>query len=120
MLTWGTNANLKPMTDYFRRTFDAGSVTDVTSLSLRALIDDAAVVYLNGTEIWRFNLPTGTITAATGASRAIAGAEENQWRTVAIPRTALVAGTNTLAVEVHNDVRSSSDITFDLELRPVR
>jgi chitodextrinase len=121
VLKWGADPNAKPITNYFRRTFDAGaSVADVTQLTLRALIDDAAVVYLNGTEIWRFNLPPGTITYTTRASRYIAGAEENLWRTITLPKSALVAGQNTLSVEVHQDLPSSSDVTFDLELRPVR
>lgn len=121
LLTWGSNAATKPITVYARSTFDAGtSIADVTGLQLRAMVDDGAVVYLNGTEVWRFNLPTGTVTNTTRASRFIAGAEEQQWRTVTLPTTALRTGQNTIAVEVHQDLPSSSDLTLDLELRPVR
>jgi len=38
-----------------------------TSLKLRYLIDDGAVFYLNGQEIYRYNMPTGTITSTTQA-----------------------------------------------------
>ena len=118
---WGSNATKKHITTYFRTSFDAGStVADVTGLNLRALVDDGAVVYLNGTEVWRFNLPTGTISNTTRASRYIAGAEEQQWRTVTLPKSALRAGTNTIAVEVHQDAPSSSDLSLDLELSPQR
>jgi len=121
LLTWGPNAATKPITVYARSTFDAGtSIADVTGLQLRAMVDDGAVVYLNGTEVWRFNLPAGSITNTTRASRYIAGAEEQQWRTVTLPTTALRTGQNTIAVEVHQDLPSSSDLTLDLELRPVR
>lgn len=121
LLKFGSNAAAKPITNYARVSFDAGSdISKVTGLSLRALIDDGAVVYLNGQEVWRFNLPTGTITSTTKASRYIAGSEEQLWRTTALPAGALRTGMNTVAVEVHNDQPASSDISLDLELRPVK
>ena len=119
-LTWGTDPNRKPLTVYARRTFTAGAVDDVQSLRLRLLVDDGAAVYLNGTELTRFNLPTGTLTASTRATRALSGTEESQWRVYAVPRTALRTGENVVAAEVHNDTGSSSDLSFDLELSPVR
>ena len=119
-LSWGNDPNRKPLTVYARRTFTAGVVDDVQSLRLRLLVDDGAAVYLNGTELTRFNLPTGTITASTRASRALSGTEESQWRVYTVPRTALRAGENVVAAEVHNDTGSSSDLSFDLELSPVR
>jgi alkaline phosphatase len=121
VLTWGSNPNAKPITSYARRTFDAGAtIGDVKNLALRLLIDDAAVVYLNGTEIQRFNLPTGTITSTTRATTYIVGDGESLWRTYTLPVGALRAGVNQLAVEIHQDAPSSSDTSFDLELRPVR
>lgn len=119
-LTWGSDPNHKPLTVYARRTFTAGTVDDVQALRLRLLVDDGAAVYLNGTELTRFNLPGGTLTASTRATRALSGAEESQWRVYTLPRTALRAGQNVVAAEVHNDSGSSSDLSFDLELSPVR
>lgn len=102
------------LTYYFRHAFTStGSSGPVL---LRILRDDGLVVYLNGTEVWRDNLPTGTITSATRASVAIAGADEQAWHEVNIPNL-LVEEENTLAVEVHNSSAGSSDISFDLELR---
>ena len=40
------------------------------------LRDDGVVVYLNGTEVFRSNLPTGTIAYTTLASTAIGGGDE--------------------------------------------
>lgn len=119
-LAWGSDPNRKPITFYARRTFEAGSVNDVIGLALRAVLDDAAVVYLNGVEIWRYNLPAGAITATTRASTAISGAAETRWNPATLPATALLAGTNVLAVEVHQDAPSSSDASFNLELLPRR
>jgi PKD repeat protein len=120
-LSWGSNSNAKPITNYFRRAFDAGQdISTVSGLTLRAVIDDGAVVYLNGQEVWRYNLPTGTITSTTRASRYVAGSAESQWQTISLPAEALKPGENTIAVEVHQDAPSSSDVSFNLELRPVR
>ncbi len=51
------------LTTYFRHTFNAANTAQ--SLDLSVLRDDGVVVYLNGTEIWRNNMPTGTITNTT-------------------------------------------------------
>ncbi|MGN6696154.1 MAG: YncE family protein, partial [Aquihabitans sp.] len=62
---FGPNANAKYLTTYFRTTFTALSVPDTLTLNL--LADDGAAVYLNGVEVVRDNLPTGTLTATTRA-----------------------------------------------------
>ena len=51
----------KYVTTYFRHGFGLADKSAMTSLRLRLLCDDGAVVYLNGSEIARFNMPTGTI-----------------------------------------------------------
>jgi hypothetical protein len=107
---YGSDPSNKAITTYFRTTFE---VTDLPgTLTLRLLADDGAVVYLNGTEVVRDNLPSGTITPTTRATTGRSGAEENQIRSFEVPVSALVTGTNTLAVEVHQDSRDSSDISF--------
>jgi Fibronectin type III domain len=120
-LGWGTNPSAKPVTNYMRLTFDAGSSIDaIQGLELRTIVDDAAVVYLNGQEVWRYNLPAGTITYTTRASRYVAGSAESIWNTTTVPTTHLNAGINTIAVEIHQDAPTSSDLSFNLELKPIR
>ena len=105
------------VTTYLRKSFDAGStLSGLTSLNLRALLDDGAVVYLNGQEIWRHNLPTGSVSARTAATVAVAGTAEQSWRSVVLPVGVLRTGRNTLAVEIHNSSTASSDLSFDLSL----
>ena len=111
--SWSTH----PTTTYFRRTFDAGSSTSaISSLRLRALVDDGAVVYLNGKEVWRTNLPSGTVSSSTRASTAVAGSAEQTWKSATISKSALRTGKNFLAVEVHQSSPTSSDLSFDLAL----
>jgi hypothetical protein len=111
-----TVANNRQWTTYFRRDFVVSNPALIASLSARLLRDDGAVVYLNGTEVWRDNLPAGLITNATPASASIGGAAESVWLTNVINRSLLVPGTNLLAAEIHQQSLSSSDIAFDFEL----
>src|SRR3546814_14474560 len=78
--------------------------------------DDGAIVYLNGVEVVRTNLPPGVITVGTYASAGVWGAEEQTYSTFDVPAGLLVEGTNVLAVSVHNESRSSSALSFDASL----
>jgi hypothetical protein len=51
------------------------------------------------------------------ASATVSGADESAFFGSALPADLLEAGTNILAVEVHQVNDTSSDISFDLELR---
>ncbi len=117
---YGPSATAKYITTYFRRTFTVTDPSQIAALTLRLLRDDGAVVYLNGTEVVRSNLPAGTITSATRASVDVTGADESAWTPYAIDPTRLVAGTNTLAVEIHQASSGSSDISFDLGLEATK
>lgn len=103
-------------TNYFRHRFilDAGELADISGLSLRLKRDDGAVVYLNGNEIVRENLPGGVIAFNTPASSA---PDDGQlFHTFNIDSNQLVEGENVLAVEIHQVLLTSSDASFDLEL----
>lgn len=117
---FGPNSSAKYITTYFRKTFAVTDPGAFTGLNLRVLRDDGVVVYLNGVEVYRNNLPTGTITSATLAPTAISGAEESTtFLTASLPAGTLVAGPNLVAVEIHQQSGTSSDISFDLELTGV-
>ena len=85
-------------------------------MSIRLLRDDGAVVYLNGTEVFRSNMPAGTITYQTAAS---GGADETTFYTTTASAALLVSGINTIAVEVHQKEPGSSDLSFSLQLTGV-
>lgn len=104
------------ITTYFRHQFDVGAPGGITSLELRVQRDDGVVIYLNGVEVARSNLPNGTIGHLTRAPSGVNGAAEQAWLTFSIPANLLVSGTNVVAAEVHQNAPNSSDMTFDLEL----
>ncbi len=80
------------------------------------LRDDGAVVYINGTEVYRSNMPTGSISYTTLAPKAVEGSAESTFLQATLNPGVLVAGTNVIAVEIHQVSRTSSDISFDLAL----
>jgi len=100
------------LTAYFRQTFIVNDVGDFSGLNLQLTYDDGAVVYLNGVEIWRVNMPAGNINYNTFAS---ASSGDNATASVTKPNT-LINGTNVIAVEIHQHAANSSDISFDFAL----
>jgi hypothetical protein len=103
------------VTYYYRHAFNVVDAGSITNLRARMLRDDGIVVYLNGFEVFRDNLPAGPITATNLALVAVAddGMIPIYSR---IDASRLRSGRNVLAVEIHQQSTASSDISFALEL----
>ncbi|HDS85216.1 MAG TPA: carbohydrate-binding protein [Phycisphaerales bacterium] len=114
VVSYGNDSNNKHITTYFRRHFSVSDMGPAASLLLSLWIDDGAVVYLNGTEIVRENMPDGQITYLTTTPTFVA--QWPSWTHYEVSADALVPGENVLAVEVHQTSSTSSDIAFDLRL----
>lgn len=119
VVSFGPNSNAKFITTYFRRAFSIADRTFFSALNLRALRDDGIIVYLNGTEVYRSNMPAGSINYLTLASGNVGGVNETTFFSSSIDPELLVNGTNVIAVEVHQDLPSSTDLSFDFELTGV-
>ncbi|MBI3870414.1 MAG: lamin tail domain-containing protein [Verrucomicrobia bacterium] len=117
LVGYGPDPNNKFITTWFRRSFSIASASRYLTLHVSVLRDDGAVVYLNGTEVFRSNMPDGAITPATKALVAVGGADETStFYGANVPPNLLANGANVLAVEIHQAGPTSSDISFDLEL----
>lgn len=111
-----SSANRYPTT-YFRTSFNLTTLpigNQQVILSLKR--DDGAVVYINGTEVHRVNMPSGTPLYNTWANNTVAGNDESTFFETVLNAHNLQPGVNTIAVEIHQDRANSSDISFDLEL----
>ena len=108
----GTNGTQKNATTYFRTTVDITDPSIFGDFSLNYLYDDGTVVYVNGAEVARENLPLAPAynQFATGTDG------DNATKTITLAPNMFLSGTNTIAVEVHQDGAVSSDISFDLTL----
>ncbi len=116
IVSYGPNASGKYITTYFRKTFVLTNAVQFTNLVLNLLRDDGAVVYLNGTEVARQNMPAGTISYTTTASISIPAADEVTFFPATVNPALLVNGTNLVAVEVHQNGPQTSDMSFNFEL----
>jgi Bacterial Ig domain/PKD domain/Carboxypeptidase regulatory-like domain len=115
-VSFGTNANVKYITTYFRKAFTVANPTTYSGLLLRLIRDDGAAVYLNGREIYRSNLQPGPLSWNSLALTAADGANETAVFDATLPTTGLLAGTNILALELHQNSVNSSDLGFGLAL----
>ncbi len=116
LVAYGPDPNNRYITTYFRQQFNLPNRSSITGLTIRMIRDDGAVVYVNGTEVWRPNMPAGEITHRTLAEHTAGDPDEFTWFELHIEPGVLVDGINTVAVEVHQSSPSSSDISFALEL----
>jgi hypothetical protein len=113
---FGPSTTARYITTWFRHSFQVDDPTRFLSVTLGLIRDDGAAVYLNGTEVFRSNLPTGTLTAATRASASVGGTDETTLYEASVDPKWFRSGTNVLAVEVHQFAPDSSDVRFALQL----
>lgn len=113
---FGPAPSSKYITTWFRKAFDVADASAIRGLRLRTLRDDGVIVYINGREVYRANMPMGVTGPHLLAPIGIGGPAESQWFETSIDRTALRSGRNVIAVEVHQSSPASSDLSFDLEL----
>lgn len=114
-LNYGGDNNNKYPTYYFRKQIsltDAPKTTETFTLNWVA--DDGFVVYVNGVEAGRYLMPNGDITYQTYATTYAPGNPDSG--SMALAANLFHKGTNTIAVEVHNNQANSTDIYWDAEL----
>jgi hypothetical protein len=113
---FGTPMAVGSRTHYFRNRFVLPREYQYSILALRYVVNDGAVFYLNGVEVYRIRMPLGSVVHSTAAFRANQGCVR-----INLPPEAQVrTGTNVLAVEVHqsddNSLSLSTDVAFEAEL----
>ena len=116
VISYGASESNKHICYYFRKTFSVTNPNASTGIKLSLLRDDGAVVYINGAEVVRSNMPSGKITYRTTASSTVAHQDEDTFYIYNIPSSVLNKGINLIAVEVHQRRATSSDVSFDLKL----
>jgi hypothetical protein len=115
-LAGGGIANARYPTLYFRKTFTLPNPDVFSGFKLKTKFDDGVVIYINGNEYYRGNMPVGNIFYSTLASSAITNSGADVYEQI-IPVSAFNAnGNNVIAVEVHQANASSSDLFLDMEL----
>lgn len=108
---------------YLRKHFNLYNTESATDIDFEVMIDDGAIIYLNGTEIGRYNMAAGTVTHTTLSSATVGTASapfENTWYSwtpvYSNPHTLLVDGDNVITISAHNQAADSSDLTVDFSM----
>lgn len=114
VISYGTDPNNKIPTALFRKKFNITDTTGISGIEMGLNADDGAIVYLNGQEIFRNNIPAGTVIFDSYASGAIAN--ENTFVYTAMDIALFHTGENIIACEVHQTNGTSSDISFDISI----
>jgi len=108
------------LTYYFRKHFNYTNQVAGAELQFVGHIDDGAVFYLNGAEIYRLRMPAAptVINNGTGATANPCSGDATCADAFSLAgslvTTNLLVGDNVIAVEVHNRSSASPDITFGL------
>src|SRR5205823_11445749 len=93
------------ITYYFRKHINVTNSPDPNYGSLLVVRDDAEVVYLNGEEIGRANLPLANILYSTlpvtNVFKGLFGSPNEARDQFVLPHGALTNGANVVAVEIH-------------------
>ncbi len=116
ILSYGADQNNKHITYYFRKKIIIDEWSDLAeNLNAATILDDGARVYVNGVEVYNNNLPQGAIDNSTLALQATP--TENIFQNYLINRNNFIVGENIIAVEIHQNSITSSDISFDFKLQ---
>ena len=117
-LDYGTDSNNKRPTYYFRKSFNLSSAPAASDeFILDYTIDDGMIVYVNGVEAGRYNMPSGSITYESYSTTHANGNPDKGQMT--LNGSLFKRGTNVIAVEVHNNSATSTDILWEASLSKI-
>lgn len=120
-----TTTNQNYPTCYFRKDLTITNPYDTIQPKITLQRDDAAIVWVNGVEVYRdsakyvttdANAPlpaSGEVAYATYATETIPNASETEYKDITFSRSALREGRNVIAVAVKQASNTSSDLRFD-------
>ncbi len=106
------------LTAYFRSTVTVPAVPAGKALVLHHTVDDGAIFYVDGVRALDFNAPTNPAPILSTYLAPASTPGDGDAREVATA-ISLSAGTHTIAVEVHQNAATSSDVVFGVELQLV-
>ncbi|MDH6253563.1 secreted PhoX family phosphatase [Chryseobacterium sp. H1D6B] len=112
-----TTINSGLITAYFAKNFTVDLSTLSNTVELGVMRDDGIIVYLNGVEVVRDNMPAGAVNFNTLSSTIIDGAAEDVYNIFSIPKSKFVNGNNRISIELHNRGATSSDLRIDAYLK---
>ncbi|GAB3711154.1 hypothetical protein GCM10027592_48440 [Spirosoma flavus] len=123
-ISYGLNPTNKFPTTYFRKKINIPNINANPGYEIRFMRDDGILIYVNGSELPRDvngntnNMPVGPASYTTLATASVDASAETTWSAwQPISTTLLQNGENIIAAEIHQVGPTTSDITFNIEIR---
>ena len=114
-LDYGSDINNKRPTAYFRTTVRLDQAPASADLfTLNFTVDDGIIVYVNGIEAGRYNMPSGSVGFDSYAQSYASNNPDEA--TMSLDTKLFHRGNNVIVVELHNNSGNSSDLYWDAEL----
>ena len=117
-----TQINPRPrqITTYFRKNFELEDSQSHFELRMKIMSDGGGAVYLNGEEIFRDSNLEANATFEMTTSNDTSDLNEGDLDDYIVDASALIDGTNLIAIEMHNGSKSSSDMVMEIQLEATR
>ena len=116
-ISYGADANNKHKAYYFRKRVNVADLSVMTdTLLFNVRVNDGMILYVNGAEAIRFNMPNGVVNNTTLASSKQADIEQTLYYTFFVPKSLFQTGDNIITAEVHQHSANSADLAFDMEI----
>lgn len=115
-INYGNDQDNKDIIKYFSKKITIPDITKFKGFEFRLQRDDGAIIYVNGKELYRDNMPDGHITHKTKSLHIVDGNEEALFYVKILTSSIFKNGENTISVQVHQCNSYSSDCIFSLEV----
>ena len=115
-LSFGGDEENKELIKYFTKEINIKEVSKYKGFEFKLRRDDGAIIYVNGKELYRDNMPQGHVTKLTKPLEVINSKEEKLFYTKIFDASIFKNGMNTINVQVHQYNERSSDCIFSLEV----
>ena len=115
-INYGDDQDDKDIIKYFTKKISIKDISKFKGFEFRLQRDDGAIIYVNGKELYRDNMPDGHITHKTKSIQVVDTEDEGTFYVKIFDPTIFKNGDNTISVQIHQCNTYSSDCIFSLEL----
>lgn len=115
-IKYGNDQDNKEIIKYFSKQINIKNVSKYKGFEFRLQRDDGAVIYVNGKELYRDNMPEGIINHKTKSIQVVDTEDEANFYIKIFDPSIFKEGINTISIQVHQCNTYSSDCIFSLEL----
>ena len=115
-INYGKDQDDKDIIKYFTKKITITDISKFKGYEFRLQRDDGAIIYVNGKELYRDNMPDGKTSNRTRSIQVVDVEEESLFFVKIFDASIFKEGINTISAQVHQCNTYSSDCIFSLEV----